>query len=204
MSGGHPGQVTQYLAGVPDLLRRHAGPGGAPYGQAVITAAMDASRLAHSSPLPAALLPEGAAGYLTGPQRAKEMAAWGEDALAWATAELNGAVRALQPVPPARGTGIAGYLVADYLGQHARRTRQDQLGPSSLWDALTAHAATASDLTRLGQCARDRGLYRHAVALWTAAASLSSADAAARLGQPPAPGEPCRRRQRRPVGSLPG
>ncbi len=52
---GHDGQVTQYLAGVPDLLRRYHGPGGDPYGQAVITAAMDATRLGHASPLPAAL-----------------------------------------------------------------------------------------------------------------------------------------------------
>ena len=90
-------------------------------------------------------------------------------------------MRALQPVPPPSGTGVAGYQVADYLDQHGRRTRQDQLGPASLWDALTAHAASASDLTRLGQAARDRGLYRHAAALWTTAATLGSADAARQL-----------------------
>ncbi len=39
----------------------------------------------------------------------------------------------------------------------------------------------ASDLTRLGQAARDRGLYRHAAALWTRAATLGSADAARQL-----------------------
>ena len=64
---------------------------------------------------------------------------------------------------------MAGYQVADYLDQHGRRTRQDQLGPASLWDALTTHAASARDLTRLAQAARDRGLYRHAAALWTTA-----------------------------------
>jgi uncharacterized protein YidB (DUF937 family) len=56
-----------------------------------------------------------------------------------------------------------------------------QLGPPSLWDAITAHAASASDLTRLGQAARDRGLYRQAAALWTAAAPLGSAGAAGGL-----------------------
>ena len=178
---GQDGQVTQYLAGVPDLLDRYAGPGGDPYGQAVITAAMDATRLGHASPLPAALLQEAAVGYLTGPQRTKDIASWRDTALAWATEELKGAVRALQPVPPPSGTGVAGYQVADYLDQHGRRTRQDQLGPASLWDALTAHAASASDLTRLGQAARDRGLYRHAAALWTTAATLGSTDAARQL-----------------------
>ena len=180
-SAGHAGQVTQYLAGVPDLLDRYAGPGGNPYGQAVITAAMDAARLGHASPLPAALIQQAAVGYPTRPQRTTDIASWRDAALAWAAEELRGAVRALQPIPPGSGTGVAGYQVADYLDQHGRRTRKDQLGPSSLWDALVAHAASARDLTRLGQAARGRGLYRHAAALWTTAASLGSADAASEL-----------------------
>ena len=178
---GQGGQVTQYLAGVPDLLERYERSGGDPYGQAVITAAMDAARLGHASPLPATLVQEAAVGYLTGPQRTKDIASWRDTALDWAAAELNGAVRALQPVPPPSGTGVVGYQVADYLDQHGRRTRQDQLGPPSLWDALVAHAASASDLTRLAQAARDRGLYRHAAALWTTAATLGSTDAARQL-----------------------
>ena len=180
-NAGQAGQVTQYLAGVPDLLDRYAGPGGDHYGQAVIAAAMDATRLGHASPLPAALLQEAAVGYLTGPQRTKEIAIWRETALAWAAEELNGAVRALQPVPPVAGTGIAGYQVADYLDQRGRHTRQDQLGPLSLWDALTSRVTSALDLNRLGQAARDRGLYRHAAVLWTAAAALGNTDAARRL-----------------------
>ena len=163
---------------MPDLLRRYAGPGGDPYGQAVITATMDATRLGHASPLPAALLQEAAVGYLTGPQRINDFATWRDTALAWAAAELNGAVRALQPVPPVAGTGVVGYQIADYLDQHGRRTRQDQLGPASLWDALTVHTSTAGDLTRLGQAARNRGLYRHAAALWTTAVTLGSTNAA--------------------------
>ena len=178
---GLDGQVTQYLAGVPDLLRRYAGSGGDPYGQAVITAAVDATRLGYASPLPAALLQEAAVGYLTGPQRTKDIASWRDKALDWATGELKGAVQAVQPVWPATGTGVAGYQVADYLDQYGRRTRQDQLSPASLWDALTAHATSAGDLTRLGQAARDRGLYRHATALWTTAATLGSTDAARQL-----------------------
>ncbi|MGH3288736.1 MAG: hypothetical protein ACRDPD_29340, partial [Streptosporangiaceae bacterium] len=178
---GQDGQVTQYLAGVPDLLRRYAGPGGDLYGQAVITAAMDATRFGHASPLPAELLQEAAVGYLTGPQRTKDIASWRDTALTWATAELNGAVRALQPIPPPSGTGVTGYLVADYLDQHARHTRQDQLGPTSLWDALSDHAASINDLTRLAKAASDRGLYRHAAALWTTAAALGGTYAAHQL-----------------------
>ena len=178
---GQGGQVTQYLAGVPDLLDRYNGPGGDPYGQAIITVAMDATRLGHVSLLPAALLQDAAVGYLTGPQRIKPITAWREPALAWATAELRGAVRALQPVPPPSSTGIAGYQVADYLDQYARRTREDQLSPASLWDAVTVHTISAADLTRLAQAAGDRGLYRHAAALSTTAATLGDTFAAAEL-----------------------
>jgi hypothetical protein len=180
-NAGQDGQVTQYLAGVPYLLDRYAGHGGNPYGQAIITAAMDATRLGHASPMSAALLQEAAVGYLTDPQRTAPIASWRDIALAWAAEELNGAVRALRPVPPVSGTGIAGYQIADYLNQHGRRTRQDQLGPPSLWRALTTHAVTALDRTRLGQAGQDRGLYRHAAALWTVAAARGSADAAGRL-----------------------
>jgi hypothetical protein len=178
---GEAGQVTQYLAGVPDLLRRYAGSGGDPYGQAVITAAMDAARLGHASPLSAALLQEAAVGYLTGLQRTRDIASWRDTALDWATAELRGAVRALQPVPPPSGTGVAGYQVADYLDQYGRRTRQDQLGPPSLWDALAEHTTGSSDLGRLGNAARDRGLYRHAVLLWKHAI-ITSGNASAAAG----------------------
>ncbi len=88
-------------------------------------------------------------------------------------------MRALQPVPPPSRTGVAGYQVADYLDQYGRRTRQDQLGPPSLWDALD-HATSVSDLIRLGQAAQDRGLFRHTAAMWTRTATLGSTDAAGR------------------------
>ena len=178
-AAGQDGQVAQYLAGVPDLRDRYASDGGDPYGQAVITAAMDAARLGHASPLPAALIQEAAVGYLTGAQRTKPIATWRGTALDWAAAELRGAVRAVQPIALPSGTGVAGYQVADYLDQYGRRARQDQLGPASLWDALITHTASASDLDRLALAAQARGLYRHAAALWTTAATLGSTYAAA-------------------------
>ena len=54
------------------------------------------------------------------------------------------------------------------------------MGPTSLWEALTVYPSTAGDLTRLGQAALDRGLYRHAAILWTTAVA-GSTDAAGRL-----------------------
>jgi len=196
-AAGPDGRLTQYLAGVPGLLHRYDGPGGDRYGQAIITAAMDAARLGHAGPLPAVLLQDAVAGYLTGPPAdagadgAGHAGDWREEALAWGSAELDGTVRAL-------GYHGDGYRVAGYLEQHGLRTRGDRLGPASLWDALVARAGDTGtgdtgtadsdtgdtgtgDLIRVGQAARDRGLYRHAAALWTAAVSAGSADAARRL-----------------------
>jgi hypothetical protein len=205
-AAGPDGQVIQYLAGIPGLLRRYAGPGGDPDGRAVLTAAMDATRFGHAGPLPATLLEQAAVGYLpAGPEGGPGAGRAGGPGggLAWACAVPDGAVgpvRALEAVPAAEG---AGYRLAGALDQHGRRARQDQAGPGTLWDALVAHAADAGvgtaaaagagaghgpgtgpgvlDTTRLGQAAQDRGLYRYAAALWTAAASRGGTDAAARL-----------------------
>jgi hypothetical protein len=191
-AAGPDGQVTQYLGGAGDLLARYDGPGADPCGQALITAAMDASRLGHAGPLPAALLRDAAVGYLAGPLHTAGRAGEWDTALARAT----GTGGALQLVPPAAGNGTPGYRVTGYLDQHGRRTRADQLGPASLWDALAAHAMSASDRGRLAQAAQDRGLYRHAATLWTKAAAAGRTDAArhlvAYLGAPAEPADAAR------------
>ena len=182
-AAGAPGQIAQYLAGVPDLLSQYEGNGSGqdPYGQAMITAAMDAVRLGHADPLPSGLLRDAASGYLTDQQRAVDIDSWWPDAFTYATQKLKGAIRAVEPVPPTKGIGIVGYRAADYLEQHGRRTRRGELGPASLWDALATWAASSEDMSRLGRAARNRGLYRHAAILWTRAVSKGSTRAAARL-----------------------
>jgi hypothetical protein len=179
-AAGEGGRLIQYLAGVPDLMLQYEGPGGDPYGQAVITAAMDAARLGCASPLPATFLQKAAIGYLTGPQRARDAGTWWATALAYATAELKGAVRALEEVPLPHG-GTAGYRITGYLREYGNRTRREQAAPASLWDALLACPASAADLGRLAEAAADRGLNRYAAALWARAVSAGSPDAAARL-----------------------
>jgi len=140
-AAGPGGQVTQYLAGIPALLRRYADPGGDPHGRAVLTAAMDATRFGHTGPLSAALLGQAATGYLpagspaAAPEGAPGAARAGAPVggLAWACAVLDdaaGPVRALCPVPSGEG---AGYWLAGALDQHGRRARQDQAGPGALW-----------------------------------------------------------------------
>jgi hypothetical protein len=141
-AAGENGRLIQYLAGVPDLIRQYEGPGGDPYGQAVIAAAMDAARLGCASPLPAAFLRNAAIGYLTDRQRARVSVAWWEIALKYATEELKGTVRALEEVALPQG-GTEGYRIADYLREHGHRARRQMLPPASLWEALLSCPASA-------------------------------------------------------------
>ena len=158
-AAGPDGQVAQYLAGGPGLLRRYDGPGGDPHGQAIITVAMDAIRLGYSGPLPAALLQDAAVGYLPtalGQDAAADYqpAALAQDAAAGYHAasptaadaasrrgtpwpgpapSSTATVRALEPVPTATdtrvaGDHIAGDRIAGYLDQHGRRTRHGAAG----------------------------------------------------------------------------
>lgn len=165
-AAGSAGMVAQYLAGVPDLEEHYAGSGADPYGQAVITAAMDMARFGHAGPYPTALLHQAVVGYLNDSLRTVDQDRWWRQSLEYATRVLKGAVAALMPVPPLEGTGVEGYRLADYLDQQGRRIRQTSLGPPSLWEALAAHTSQGAELSRLGQSAYDRGLYRYAVILW--------------------------------------
>ena len=59
---------------------------------------------------------------------------WLEQALAYATGKLHGAVAALSPAGAGMGR-VAGYTAADYLIQHASRERRYARVPTSTWDA---------------------------------------------------------------------
>jgi tetratricopeptide (TPR) repeat protein len=163
----HRHRVTQVLAGGPDLIDRWRNAPN-PYCRAVITAAIDARRLGHLSLLPAAMLQAAAAAHLDGPQRAAAQPRWFAEALAYARKTVKGAVAPLTATSESVGQ-IDGYLVADYLDQHGRAARRRAPVPDSLWEALASHSRTGADLSRLGTAAADRGRYRHAAILWTAA-----------------------------------
>ncbi|MEV3926981.1 hypothetical protein [Actinomadura coerulea] len=180
---GAAGRITQYLAGVFDLLEHVQGVGADPLGQALIFAAMDATGMGCSSPLPLTLLEQAAVGYLPSQHRAVTQQRWsGRLAEGWeyATRQLKGAVRALEPVPPGDHIGVAGYRLADYLDQDARTTRADQLPPIGFWTAAAAQAPP-TDQTTLGNAAWCCGLYRHAAQLWKNATTHGDPHAAHRL-----------------------
>ncbi|GAA2767447.1 hypothetical protein GCM10010103_64890 [Streptomyces paradoxus] len=155
---------TQVLAAGPALIRRweHADP----YARAVLTAAVDATRLGMRHPLPPELLMAMAPAYCTGRERAVAPAKWFEMALAYVTELLQGAAAALAPAGGATMGEVAGFDVADYLLQHASAQRRVQPVPAGAWEALLAHAHHRDDVERLAASAKDRLRLCYAVPLY--------------------------------------
>ncbi|ONI53607.1 MULTISPECIES: hypothetical protein [Streptomyces] len=168
------GSITQTLAGGPALIQWYEQADGARdcYAKAVVTAAMDARRLGHTSPLPLALLEAAAPGYLTDTQRAAAPTGWFETALAFARTRIKDVVAALGDVPHDHGMGARSGVcrLADYLDHYARTARRKRFPPFSFWQAVEHHAATAADLYELATSAERRGRLRLAATLLRRAA----------------------------------
>ena len=169
--------LTQTLAAAPQLVARWEDAKTInPYAWAVLTAALDAALLGARAPLSIDLLRSAAVGYCTDVQQAEAPGNWFEQALAYATVKLHGAVAALSPAG-AMGQ-VAGYTVADYLIQHASRERRYARVPASTWDAVISHIRDPADTARLADSARSRLLYGYAIPLYQHATDAGNADAA--------------------------
>jgi hypothetical protein len=170
--------LTQTLAAAPQLVARWEDARiASPYGCAVLTAALDVTRLGARAPLSAALLRAAAPGYCTSQQQAVAPDDWFEQALTYATGKLHGAVVAL--IPAGAGMGrVVGYTVADYLLQHASRERRYARVPASTWDAVLTHLDNPADAARLAYSAMNRLLYGYAIPLYRHAADAGDGDAA--------------------------
>lgn len=165
--------VIQCLAGTADLIRRWEAPRGPAPGRALITAASDARRVGAHSPLSRPLLSACTAAYLGAAERADLSAGWFEDALAYATALVQGAAAALVP------TGD-GFLVADDVHEYASSTRRTSALPDGAWKALVAHHHD-DDTVRLADSAAHRGRYGDAEVLYRQAADSGDEYAAGQL-----------------------
>ena len=164
--------LTQTLAAAPQLVARWQDARTAdPYAWAVLTAALDVARLGARAPLGPDLLRAAAPGYCTSVQQAEAPDNWFEQALAYATEKLHGAAAALSPVGADMGR-LAGYIVADYLIQHASRERHYARVPASTWDAVLSKVHDPADVGRLGDSASNRLLYRYAIPLYCHAADV--------------------------------
>ena len=158
--------LTQTLAAAPQLVARwQDAQTASPYGWAVLTAALDAARLGARTPLSADFLRAAAVDYCTGQQQAEARENWFEQALAYATGKLHGAVAALSPSGAGIMGRVAGYTVADYLIQYATQERRSARVPASTWEAILDHIRDPADAERLAHSAINRLLHRYGIPL---------------------------------------
>jgi len=154
--------MTQALAAAPALVNlwRQA----PDVHKALLTAAIDARRIGIESPLSPDLLRAAVPGYLSPAQRAKAPQNWFEEAMAYATRELHGAVCALVPVGEGMGV-VAGYTVADYLLQDGVNRRRAETPPPQAWEAYCTYGAEVGDLLAAARSAERLRLPHQAEAL---------------------------------------
>ena len=164
--------LTQTLAAAPQLVARWEDATIAdPYAWAVLTAALDVTRLGARAVLSTDFLRAAAPGYWTSRQQAESPDNWFEQALRYATGRLHGAAAALSPAGAGIGQ-VAGYIAADYLVQHANRERRYARVPASTWDAILSYIPDPTDTVLLADSARNRLLYRYAIPLYRRAADV--------------------------------
>ncbi|MBP2330094.1 TPR repeat protein [Kibdelosporangium banguiense] len=166
------GAVTQYLAGVPDLLQRYEL--ARPAVKAVIHAAMDARRLGHSEWLTASLLRDIALSYLD--RRELRKVERTPDWFAEAISELTRLGDADTSVLTADARSR--YRLEGYLDQHGGRNRMSVVPSEGFWDGCIEHCDQPDDLASLAKSAQWRHRLKIAAALYSKAS---------RVGHPYAP-----------------
>lgn len=177
------GQVTQYLAGAPQLLQRYQM--APPAARAIIHVAIDARRYGHPAALPLELLKQAAPGYLTDSAWDQLGEDWLEQALAYTSAPSYGTRGPLTRVRPRPGRELSqpAYQLADYLEQVGRTSRAGIFPPPAFWTAVTATVTDPEALCELGDHALFRGRFQRAADLYLKAAESGDADALADLGR---------------------
>ncbi|MFG2118372.1 tetratricopeptide repeat protein [Streptomyces sp. NPDC048710] len=186
---GTHGQVTQDLAGAPELLRRYEY--ASPAARALLEAAMDARRLGVGLHLPQTFLTDAVSDYLSETDYEDLTDDWAEAVCAELAHPSHGKqvplrrtdtrpVRRPPGTPPCLTPSIPtspGFRLADYLEQHGRITRRRVCPPASFWHAAHEHLTHPDDLNNLGQAADARYRLQWAHCLTHRAADAGSTDA---------------------------
>lgn len=156
------GCVTQFLAGVPELLRRYElAPAIA---RAVLDAAIDIRRLGYGPDIPSALLEEAAYELLDERTRSTLRPTWITEALDYTSVPCRGVPGPLVPERP----GQPHHRLSDIIEQEGRRSRVLVVPSHPLWEVFRRHA-DAEGLARLGDAAQTRGLFHEASLCYVAA-----------------------------------
>ncbi|GLZ79498.1 hypothetical protein Afil01_43050 [Actinorhabdospora filicis] len=180
------GRITQYLAGAPELEDRYRT--ASPPVRAILQVAMDARRLGHPLALPHSLLERAAPGYLDDHDWDAIGEDWLEQALAYTAKPCKGTRGPLtrirsRPSEPTSDSDQPSYRLADYLEQIGRHERAANYPPDSLWQAFATSITDLALQCSLGEHARQRGRYQHAIWFYTAAADQGASHALLALAQ---------------------
>ncbi|WP_432177125.1 AAA family ATPase [Streptomyces sp. Tue6028] len=170
------GRLTQYLAGAPALLERYRT--APPAVRAVISAAMDASRLGGVTLLAREFLETAAEGYLSDDAYDALGEGWLRDALAY-TQQPSKGVRGLLSRVRARpgASGPGGLRLSDYMDHIGRTERRFSAPPASFWRAAHSHLSEAHLVRALGRAAESRWRDAEAAGLYQRALDLGDAKA---------------------------
>jgi hypothetical protein len=134
------GEITQYPAGVPELLARyHHAPAAA---KALIHAAMDARRLSHRHAPPHALLAAAAPHYLTDAEWDQAGEDWLEQALEYTATPARGPWAAHPDPPPQRPHALPPSIRSAGSARGTVPGTERALEPACLW---TDHLGPLSD-----------------------------------------------------------
>ncbi|MFX0578246.1 helix-turn-helix domain-containing protein [Nocardia nepalensis] len=196
-SRAEDGEITQYLAGGPELIERYRF-SSSPAAKATIEVAMDLRRMGYRNAVPLEFFRDATPMYISDANWDGLEDDWLEQALAEAGRSCKGAqgpvtrirtcprrLSADSRVPPDRvrepstDSGPQ-YQLADYLDQYGRIQRAEQIPPVGFWEVVARHALPR-DLARLGDAAWNRGLRIDAARLWKEATLHGDGRAAAAL-----------------------
>lgn len=182
------GQVTQLMAGGPELLHRYHT--ASPPGRALLNAAMDGRRLGAGLHLPITFLEQAAEDYLTDDEYDALDDDWLQSALDQLATTVHGNLAPLRRTrfrSTRRNTGAqqAGptYRLADYLEQYGRQERKPLCPPTSFWKAARDEFTDPETLDHLARAAFSRHRIYWAYELWQKAVEAGSVTAMHRLAE---------------------
>ena len=158
--------VTEALAGIPELMRRYEQ--GTAVQRAIVHAGVDARRLGSREHFTMQYFRDAAPGYLAGGSAAIEA----NDAI---DAALDDLIRRTGPADRSTAPLLLvndannpmGWAadIADYLYEHLSARRRAERVPSSVWETLIRGVSDPVDAARLMASALDRLLYCYALPL---------------------------------------
>ncbi|MEV7711218.1 hypothetical protein [Streptomyces sp. NPDC088270] len=160
------GEITQLLAGFPELKSRHrAAP---PPAACLIRAAQTYRRLGHSTLLPAVMLEETALELLTDQETACLTEDWAQEAFSYCVQQCRGVPGLLMRTRGGKHDGRTYYRLSEYLDEAGGFDSASV--PEVFWQAAARHAAPTDQL-HLSSTARVRGSLHHVLSLAEPAAA---------------------------------